>query len=131
MLQKFDLSATHVELDDRLKKYATKKLANIDKYLAKYVRPSAHLEVRLKEHKSNGQKQSVCDVTLHLPHDTIKITESTQNVYASIDIVEAKLKQQVEKYKSSHTDGKRRRRLFARRRPTVAQSTIDHSQFTP
>lgn len=114
MVQKFELSATHMELDDRLKKYVTRKLANIDKYLSKHIRPSAHLEVRLKEHKASGQKQSVCDVTLHLPHDTIKIRESTQNIFASIDIAEAKLKQQVRRYKDSHTDGKRRRRLFAR-----------------
>jgi len=114
MLQKFELSATHMELDDRLKKYATKKLANIDRYLSKHIRSSAHLEVRLKEHRSDGQKQSVCDVTLHLPQGTIKIRESTQNIFASVDIVEAKLKQQVRRYKESHTDGKRRRRLFAR-----------------
>jgi ribosomal subunit interface protein len=114
MLQKFEISATHMELDERLKKYTTKKLANIDKYLSKHVRPSAHLEVRLKEHKSGGQKQSICDVTFFLPHDTIKIRESTQNIFASIDIVEVKLKQQVRRYKESHTDGKRRRRLFAR-----------------
>lgn len=114
MLQKFELSATHVELDDRLKKYVTRKLANIDKYMSKHVRPSAHLEVRLKERKANGQKLSICDVMLYLPHGTIKITESTQNMFASIDIVEAKLKQQVRNYKELHTDGKRRRRLFAR-----------------
>lgn len=114
MVQKFELSATHLELDERLKKYVTRKLANIDKYLSKHIRPSAHLEVRLKEHKSSGQKQSVCDVTLHLPHGTIKIRESTQNIFASVDIAEAKLKQQVRRYKDAHTDGKRRRRLFAR-----------------
>lgn len=120
MLQKFELIATHLELDDRLKKYATKKLATIDKYFAKQIRQSAHMEVRLKEHKSNGQKQCVCDVTFYLPHDTIKITDSTQNIYAAIDIVEAKLKQQVRKYKDLHLGGKRRRRLFARDRGVFA-----------
>lgn len=114
MVQKFELSATQMELDDRLKKYVTKKLANIDKYLNKRIRPSIHLEVRLKEHKSNGQKQSVCDVLLYLPHDTIKIRESTQNIFAAVDIVEAKLKQQIRHYKELHTDAKRRRRLFAK-----------------
>jgi putative sigma-54 modulation protein len=120
MIQKFELTATHMELDDRLKKYVTKKLAGMDKYLSKQVRPSAHLEVRLKEHSSKGQKQAICDVTLHLPHGTIKIRETTQNIFASIDIVEAKLKQQIRRYKESHTDGKRRRRLFARRRTELA-----------
>ena len=124
MVQKFELSATHMELDERLKKYVTKKLATIDKYLSKHVRPSAHLEVRLKEHKPKGQKQSVCDVILHLPHDNIKITEATPNMFASIDIVEAKLKQQVKHYKDTHTDGKRRRRLFARAGGQAAIETM-------
>ncbi|CAN5351188.1 hypothetical protein BH09PAT4_BH09PAT4_03850 [soil metagenome] len=124
MVQKFEMSATHLELDDRLKKYITRKLGNIDKYLSKHIRPSAHLEVRLKEHKSKGQKQSVCDVTLYLPHDTIKIRESTQNIFASVDIVEAKLKQQVRRYKESRTDGKRRRRLFARAGGAAAIETL-------
>jgi ribosomal subunit interface protein len=119
MLKKFELSAAHINLDDDLKKYVTKKLAHVDKYLSKHVRMSAHLEVRLKEHTSHGQSQATCDATLHLPHDMIKIREATQNIYAAIDIVEAKLKQQIEKYKESHTDGKRHRHLFARMRPTV------------
>ncbi len=114
MVKKFELSATHLELDDKLKKYITKKLGSVDKYMSRHIRPSAHLEVRLKEHKESGQKQSVCDVTLHLPHDTIKIRESTQNIFASVDIVEAKLKQQIRHYKELHTEGKRRRKLFAR-----------------
>ena len=114
MVQKFELSATQMELDERLKKYVMKKLATIDKYLNRHIRPSAHLEVRLKEQKTKNQKQSICDVVLHLPHDTIKITEMTQNIYAAVDIVEMKLKQQVRHYKETHTDSKRRRRLFAR-----------------
>lgn len=123
MLQKFDLTASHLELDDRLKKYATKKLATIDKYLSKHVRPTAHMEVRLKEHTSNGQKQCVCDVTFHLPQDTLKIHDSTQNIYAAIDIVEAKLKQQVKKYKELHMGGKRRRHLFARERGVLPEAS--------
>lgn len=120
MLQKFDLSTQHLELNDHLKKYATRKLARLDKYLAKHVRPSAHLEVRLHEQKQNGQKQCVCDATLYLPQTTIRLSEASQNIFASIDIVEVKLKQQIEKYKESHTDGKRRRHLFARSRGVPA-----------
>lgn len=120
MVQKFELSAIHINLDDSLKKYATKKLGSIDKYLSKQIRPSAHLEVHLKEQKIAGKIQSVCEATLHLPHDSIRLSEATQNMYAAIDIVETKLKQQVEKYKELHFGGKRRRQLFARFRGSEA-----------
>jgi putative sigma-54 modulation protein len=114
MLQKFEITGLHTEVDEGLRKYITKKLGRVDKYLAKHSRESAHMEVRLKEEKRGGKKQCVCDVTLHLPHDTIQIKEGTLNMYAAVDIAETKLKQQIEKYKESHTDAKRQRHLLAR-----------------
>jgi ribosomal subunit interface protein len=116
MLQKFEISGVHPEISDNLRKYATKKLGRIDKYLSKSIRGSAHLEVRLKEGKENGRKVCTCNVIMHLPHETIKIGESTINMFAAVDIVHAKLKQQIEKYKESHTAGGRQRRLFNRAR---------------
>lgn len=116
MLQKFEISGVHTEINESLRKYITKKLGKIDRYLSKQTRASAHLEIRLKEDRIDGKKLCTCDVTLHMPQDTIKIKESTLNMYAAVDIVQVKLKQQVERYKESHTDGKRQRRLFARAR---------------
>jgi putative sigma-54 modulation protein len=116
MLQKFEISGVHTEINENLHKYIVRKLGRIDKYLSKKTRQSAHLEVRLKEVKADGKKQSTCDVILYLPHDTIKMSESTLNMYAAVDIVQAKLKQQIARYKESHTDPKRQRRLFARAR---------------
>lgn len=115
MIEAFEISASRVKLDESLKKYATKKLANLDKYLSRHARENAQLEVKFDEHKADGQKQNICHATLHLPHEVIRINEAAGNIYASIDIVEVKLKQQIKKYKEIHTDGKRRRQLFARR----------------
>ena len=36
------------------------------------------------------------------------------NMFAAVDIVEAKLKQQIKKYKDKHESGKLRRHVFAR-----------------
>ena len=116
MLQKFEISGVHTEVSDNLRKYITRKLGRMDKYMSKQTRASAHLEVKLKEQKADGKKQCTCDVLLHLPHETIKIGETTLNMFAAVDIIQAKLKQRVEKYKESHTDAKRQRRLFARLR---------------
>jgi ribosome-associated translation inhibitor RaiA len=41
-------------------------------------------------------------------------------MYAAIDIVEAKLRQQLQKYKDLHTSGKNRRHLFGRFRRQTA-----------
>jgi putative sigma-54 modulation protein len=124
MLQKFEISGVHIQVGDKLHTYITRKLGRIDRYLSKPARASAHLEIRLKEGKQGGQKVCTCNAILHLPHDTIKISESTINMFAAVDIVQEKLKQQITKYKASHTDAKRQRRLFARRRLAVQDSYL-------
>jgi ribosomal subunit interface protein len=121
MLQKLEIRGVHTVVNDSLKKYVTKKIGGLDKYLSKHARQSAHAEVHLKEmpkHKDNNH--CICEVTLHLPQQTIVIKEKALNMYAAVDIVEAKLKQQMQKYKDMHQSGKMHRRLFARLRRSEA-----------
>ena len=125
MLQKFEIRSVHTTVDDNLRKYVTKKIGRLDKYLSRHQRDSAHAEVSLKESKAKDKKQCTCEVTLHLPHETINIEESTLNMYAAVDIVEAKLKQQIKKYKDVRGSGRLHRHLFARlRRRTLSVNEI-------
>lgn len=114
MLQKFEIRGVHAKIDDNLRKYTMKKIGHLDKYLPRNNRASAHVEVSLKESKAKDKKQCTCEVTLHLPHETVNIEESTVNMYAAVDIAEAKLKQQIKKYKDAHATGRVHRHLFAR-----------------
>ena len=125
MIQKFEISGVHLAVDDDLRKYVTKKIGNLDKYLARASRGSAHAEVFLKESKAKNKQNATCEVTLHLPHETISVHETTLNLYAAIDIVEAKLKHQLQKYKEQHQVGKRNRQLFARFRRRQANTVIE------
>lgn len=115
MVQKLEISGEHYKVDEKLHKYIVRKIGRIDKYLSRAVQPSTHIEVRLKEEFARGQKVCVCVLTMHLPHEVINLKESTRNMYASIDIIQAKLKQQVQRYKELHGSGSLRRRLFNRR----------------
>ena len=105
-------------IDDKLHRYLSKKIGTLDRYIPRAGRESAHAEVRLKENtslKNNSQKNAcTCEVTLHLPHEVINVSESTINMYAAIDIVEAKLKHQIDKYKQLHASGALHRRLANR-----------------
>jgi putative sigma-54 modulation protein len=116
MLQKFEVQGIHTKLDDNIMKYVTRKIGHLDKYLSHHNRRSAHAEVQLKESKAATRNNYTCEVTMHLPHETIVIKESTINMYAAIDIVETKLKQQLQKYKDRHQSGKMHRHLMARMR---------------
>lgn len=114
MLKKFEMRGVHVTLDDNLRKYVTRKIGRLDRYLPRASRECAHVEVQLKESKASNNDHCTCEVTMYLPKETIVIKESTLNMYAAVDIVEAKLKQQMRKYKDLHHSGAMRRRLFAR-----------------
>jgi ribosomal subunit interface protein len=126
MIAKFDLKGVHTNIDEGLQKYATRKLATLDKYLPKHHRDSVHAVVELKQAaKVQDQKKYTCAVQLHLPKGTINVAESTMNMYAAIDIVETKLKQQIKRYKESHTDGKLFRHLNARFRRSDYGESLD------
>lgn len=114
MIQKFEISGVHLSVDDDLRKYATRKIGKLDKYLSRAARQSAHAEVFLKIGKAKDKQQATCEVTLNLPHETISVHETTINLYAAIDIVEEKLKHQLQKYKEQHQGGKMHRKLFGR-----------------
>jgi len=119
MITRMELKGVHLTIDEKLRKYVERKLGGLDKYLSRHSRESAHLEVTLKETNAKAGKQCHCDLMLHLPHETIIIKESTVNMYAAIDIAEAKLKMQLKKYKETHEQGKLHRKLFARRRTQI------------
>jgi putative sigma-54 modulation protein len=114
MLSKFEVHAVHTEVDSQLKNYLNKKIGGLDKYISKHSRKSAHGEVHLKESKAKDKNRYTCEVTIHLPKETIVIKEKSLNMFAAVDIAEAKLKQQLKKYKDTHADGKLHRHLVSR-----------------
>lgn len=114
MLQKFEIQGVHTTVDDSLRKYVNRKIGDLDRYLSKHNRESAHGVVILRESKSKKTDHCTCEVILHLPHQNIVVKESAMNMYAVVDIVEAKLKLQIKKYKDKHGNGKMHRHLFNR-----------------
>jgi ribosomal subunit interface protein len=114
MLQKFEIRGVHTIIDENLRKYVTKKIGGLDKYLSRHDRQSVHAEVFLKEGKAKDKNRFTCEVKVKLPKDTLIISESTLNMFAAVDIVESKLKQQLKKHKDKSQNGKMHRHLFGR-----------------
>lgn len=120
MFRKFEVHGVHAKVDDKLKAYASRKIGGLDKYVSRHGRVSAHADVHLKETRKKDSQRCRCEVTLYLPHQTIVVKENALNMYAAIDIAEAKLKQQLRKYKDLHSNSRLRRHITTRlRRRTV------------
>jgi putative sigma-54 modulation protein len=130
MIQKLEINGVHIKVDEKLRSYIIKKIGKLDRFIPRHARESAHAEVFIKESnvqgKPKGSKQSsrgragakeyTCEVVLRLPKETITIKESTINAFAAVDIVEAKLKNQLKKYKETHSSLRLHRRVISRLR---------------
>lgn len=114
MLQKFEINGVHSKVDQKLRKYVSRKIGGLDRYIPKHIRLSAHAEVYLKEGKMKNNNSCTCEITFYLPQQTIVVKESALNMYAAVDIAEAKLKLQLKKYKELHASSKLRRHLIGR-----------------
>lgn len=121
MIKKLDIRGVKFDVDQKLTDYVTKKIGSLDKYVSRHDRESLHAEVVLKEQVIKAKKTCACEVILHLPHDTIVTKESTINMYAAVDIVEAKLRNQLKKHKEKRGNPRLHRRLVARLRRTKHQ----------
>jgi ribosomal subunit interface protein len=104
MINNINLTTLHLEIDDKTKKYVLDKVEKLGKFLPKHARKSAKADVKIAQvNRDHGQKYEV-EVILHVPHKVLTAKDSTMNVIAATDIVEAKLEVQLKKYKDAATD---------------------------
>lgn len=99
MIEAIDISGVGYELDTIIKKYVIRKIGRLDRYLPKHARKSVSAEVKIKQvNREHGNKYEV-EVILNVPDKTLTAKDSTVNALAAVDIVEAKLINQLRKYK--------------------------------
>lgn len=119
-----DITGVRYQVDDITKKYVNKKVSRLDRFLPRHARKSAKAEVVLKEvNRANGNKYE-CDVVITVPGKKIAAKDSTLNMLAAVDIVEAKLSTQLKKYHDEHAfRGGRAQRLIRSFKERVRLST--------
>lgn len=101
MISSLDITGEKYEVDDTTKKYVTKKLGRLDRYLPRHARKSASSEIKLRQINADHGNKYEAEVILYLPEKTLTAKDSTMNMLAAIDIVEAKLVAQLHKYKET------------------------------
>lgn len=121
MIQNIDITGVKFSLDDTTKKYVTKKIGRLDRYLPKHARRSASVQVKLKEiNREHGNKYEA-EVIFNVPDRRLTAHDSTMNMLAAIDIVEAKLVTQLKKYKEIHIAHVGRRGVLSRFKRSYAR----------
>lgn len=124
MIAQIDITGIHYELTNDIKKYVNKKIGRLDRFVPRHARKSLKVEVLLEERKTKSDKNQ-CEVIMVLPEQRIAAKEATVNMFAAVDIVEQKLKNQLKKYKAQHggdhQDHHGKLRRILRRRPRMDQ----------
>ncbi len=104
MIDLITITGVKYHVDDTTKKYVIKKIGRLDRYLPRHARKSVKAEIILKEvNRSHGNKYEA-EVIVHIPGKILTAKDSTVNMLAAVDIVEAKLAAQMHKYKSITKD---------------------------
>ena len=99
MITAIDITSVKYELDAATKKYVTRKIGRLDRYLPKHARKSARADVKIRQvNLAHGNKYEA-EVILIVPNKVLTAKDSTVNALAALDIVEAKLVNQLRKYK--------------------------------
>lgn len=112
---KIDVTGRNFEVDEKLLQYVTEKLSSLEKYVSRHGREVIHASVVLED-DTNGREDNryVCDVVVVVPGARLVAREGTVNMYAAVDIVEAKLGSQLVKYKEKHTVAPHRGKLLSK-----------------
>lgn len=106
MIASIDITGIKYTVNDRTQKYVMEKVGKLDRYVPSHVRKSMTADVKLKEvNRDHGNKYEA-EVILHVPDKILTAKDSTLNMMAAVDIVEAKLVAQLRKYKDSLVERK-------------------------
>lgn len=103
MIEAIAMSGVKYDVDTITKKYVLKKIGRLDRYLPRHARKSASADIKLKQINADHGNKYEAEVILHVPEKTLTAKDSTVNMLAAIDIVEAKLIAQLHKYKETTT----------------------------
>ena len=101
MIASIDITGIKYNVNEKTQKYVIDKVGKLDKYIPSHARKSITADVKLRQvNRDHGNKYEA-EVIIQVPDKTITAKDSTINMMAAIDIVEAKLIAQLRKYKDS------------------------------
>jgi putative sigma-54 modulation protein len=121
MIEAIDITGVKYDLDETTKKYVTKKIGRLDRYLPRHARKSVSAEVKLKQINGDHGNKYEAEIVLYVPDKIVTAKDSTVNMLAAVDIVEAKLVAQLHKYKETTIPHVGRRGMLSRFKRSYAR----------
>jgi putative sigma-54 modulation protein len=121
MISSIEITGIKYNLDETTKRYVNKKIGRLDRYLPRHARASVSADIKLKEvNRDHGNKYEA-EITVNVPDKILTAKDSTVNMLAAIDIVEAKIVAQLRKYKQATVGHLSRRSAMSRFKRSYAR----------
>jgi putative sigma-54 modulation protein len=124
---KIHIGTRNFEADGKVRDYVNGKVGALEKYLPRAARGVADVQVLLEEDESGREdNRFVAEIIMTVPGTKLVSREGTVNMYAAVDIVEAKLKAQIRTYKEKQVAKPRQSKFLARLlgRETAESGTV-------
>lgn len=114
MITSINITGISYEVDEQTHKYAIKKIGRLDRYLPRHARKTVSADIKLEEvNHSNGNKYEV-EINVTIPGKVINAKDTSGNILSAIDIVEAKIRDQLRAYKQKTISHIGRRGVMSR-----------------
>ncbi|HEX7483814.1 MAG TPA: ribosome-associated translation inhibitor RaiA [Candidatus Saccharimonadales bacterium] len=101
MIATIDITGIKYDIDDTTRKYVMRKIGRLDRYLPRHARKSVTVDVRLRQIDADHGNKYEAEIVLNVPDKRMTARDSTVNMLAAVDIVEAKIVAQLHKYKEA------------------------------
>lgn len=126
MISSLNITGLKYDLDETTKKYVTRKIGKLDRYLPRHARKTVTADVKLRYVNRAHDNKYEADVVLTLPDRVIKAEDASMNMLAAIDIVEAKLVGQLRRYKTEKVPHIGKRGMLSRFKRSYAREQQAH-----
>ncbi len=121
MIEALTITGIKYEVDDKSKKYITKKIGALDRFLPRHARKSVKVDVKVEQIDGKDGNKYEVEVIMSVPNKVITAKDSTLNVLAAVDIVEAKMATQLRKYKETRVAHVGKQGMMARFKRSFAR----------
>ena len=105
MIENIEVSGSNYKVEPALVKYVEKRIGKLDRYLPRQNRKDVGAKVVVTQvNRDHGNKYEI-SATLDIPGGKVlNAKEESSNVFAGVDILEAKLMGQIRRFKTEKTN---------------------------
>ena len=112
MINKIEVTGSNYKIDSNFQKYAEKRIGKLDRYLPHGNKKDVVVKIVVTEvNRDHGNKYEI-SAAMEIPGGkVIAAKDECSNIFAGIDIIEAKLTGQIRRFKIESTPHLRRKNI--------------------